>query len=363
MRKTPAALAVGVTAFAVFAGGGVAYAAVDRSVTLTVDGKNQTVHTLSGDVQSVLDRADVSPKARDLVAPDPSETVSDGDHIVVRHARQVTLTVDGETKKKWVTALNVAEALRQLGIRGKGMRLSADRSTRIPLAGMELTVNLPKNVSVKADDKSKKLLSFGSTVADAVEDAGVTMDSDDVVKPGKDSDLENGMNITVYRVVVTKSSKKVDIAPPVKEKKTKELDKGDTKVEDPGKKGQKVVYYETRSVDGKKGKAKKVDEKIVKKPKTKVVLVGTKKQSMDGTFWTLGGWNWRGLAECESGMNPRAVNPNGHYGLYQFSLQTWQSMGGSGNPIDASPEEQTQRAYKLVERAGVGQWSCPLSRL
>lgn len=362
MRKTPAALAVGVTAFAVFAGGGVAYAAVDRSVTLTVDGKNQTVHTLSGDVQSVLDQAEVNPKARDLVAPDPSEKVSDGDHIVVRHARQVTLTVDGETKKKWVTALNVDEALRQLGIRGKGMRLSADRSTRIPLAGMELTVNLPKNVSVKADDESKKLLSFGSTVGDAVEDAGVTMDADDVVRPGKDTDLENGMNITVFRVVVTKSEKKVDIAPPVKEKKTDELDKGDTKVDDPGKKGQKIVYYETRSVDGNKGKAKKVGEKVVKKPKTKVVLVGTKKQTMDGSFWTLGGWDWKYLARCESGMNPDASNGT-HFGLYQFSMATWQSVGGSGDPRDASPEEQTQRAYKLIESAGPGQWTCPTRRL
>jgi hypothetical protein len=36
------------------------------------------------------------------------------------------------------------------------------------------------------------------------------------------------------------------------------------------------------------------------------------------------GLNWGALAQCESGGNPRAVNPSGRYfGLYQFSLPTW----------------------------------------
>jgi soluble lytic murein transglycosylase-like protein len=70
------------------------------------------------------------------------------------------------------------------------------------------------------------------------------------------------------------------------------------------------------------------------------------------------GLNWAALAQCESSGNPRAVNPNGHYGLYQFSLSTWRSVGGSGNPIDASPAEQTYRAKVLYKKAGAGQWSC-----
>jgi len=52
------------------------------------------------------------------------------------------------------------------------------------------------------------------------------------------------------------------------------------------------------------------------------------------------------------------VNPNGHYGLYQFSLQTWAGVGGSGNPVNASVAEQTRRAQMLYSRSGAGQWSC-----
>jgi hypothetical protein len=68
--------------------------------------------------------------------------------------------------------------------------------------------------------------------------------------------------------------------------------------------------------------------------------------------------NWPALAKCESGGNPRAVNPAGYYGLYQFSVATWRSVGGSGNPVDASPAEQLYRAKLLYKRGGAGQWGC-----
>jgi hypothetical protein len=56
---------------------------------------------------------------------------------------------------------------------------------------------------------------------------------------------------------------------------------------------------------------------------------------------------WRHVAECESGGNPRAVNPAGYYGLFQFDRRTWRSVGGSGNPANASASEQLMRAKRL----------------
>ena len=69
------------------------------------------------------------------------------------------------------------------------------------------------------------------------------------------------------------------------------------------------------------------------------------------------GLNWAALAECESGGNPRAVSANGRYrGLYQFDLSTWRSVGGSGDPIDASSAEQTRRAQRLYAQRGRSPW-------
>jgi LysM repeat protein len=65
---------------------------------------------------------------------------------------------------------------------------------------------------------------------------------------------------------------------------------------------------------------------------------------------------WRKVAQCESSGNPRAVNPAGYYGLFQFDLQTWRSVGGSGNPAKASAAEQLMRAKKLYAQRGAQPW-------
>lgn len=62
------------------------------------------------------------------------------------------------------------------------------------------------------------------------------------------------------------------------------------------------------------------------------------------------------IAACESGGDPGAVNGAGYYGKYQFDLQTWQSVGGSGNPADADEAEQDYRAALLYSRAGASPW-------
>ena len=68
---------------------------------------------------------------------------------------------------------------------------------------------------------------------------------------------------------------------------------------------------------------------------------------------------------CESGGNPHIIEqpggnggPLGHYGLFQFDIPTWESVGGHGNPIDASPEEQWMRAYLLYRQRGFQPWEC-----
>jgi len=69
---------------------------------------------------------------------------------------------------------------------------------------------------------------------------------------------------------------------------------------------------------------------------------------------------WDRLAQCESGGNWSINTGNGYYGGLQFNLGTWQSVGGSGYPHQASREEQIHRAEILRDRnGGYGAWpSC-----
>jgi hypothetical protein len=63
------------------------------------------------------------------------------------------------------------------------------------------------------------------------------------------------------------------------------------------------------------------------------------------------------IAQCESGGDPTAVSASGQYrGKYQFDLETWASVGGKGDPAQASEAEQDRRAAKLFKRKGTAPW-------
>jgi peptidoglycan hydrolase-like protein with peptidoglycan-binding domain len=63
------------------------------------------------------------------------------------------------------------------------------------------------------------------------------------------------------------------------------------------------------------------------------------------------------IAACESGGDPTAVSADGQYrGKYQFSLETWRDMGGSGDPAEAPEAEQDRRAAALMQQAGPDAW-------
>lgn len=63
------------------------------------------------------------------------------------------------------------------------------------------------------------------------------------------------------------------------------------------------------------------------------------------------------IKACESHGSYTAVSPSGKYrGAYQFDRDTWASVGGSGDPAAASPEEQDMRAARLQDRSGNSPW-------
>ena len=67
--------------------------------------------------------------------------------------------------------------------------------------------------------------------------------------------------------------------------------------------------------------------------------------------------HWYNLRFCESTDNYTAESANGlFYGAYQFEPRTWRTVGGTGNPAHAPPEEQDARARLLYARRGDQPW-------
>ena len=65
---------------------------------------------------------------------------------------------------------------------------------------------------------------------------------------------------------------------------------------------------------------------------------------------------WDRLAQCESGGNWATNTGNGYYGGIQFSLASWQAVGGTGYPHQASRETQIAMGQRLWNQGGWSHW-------
>ncbi|MFE6826844.1 ubiquitin-like domain-containing protein [Streptomyces sp. NPDC057690] len=349
-RLVPQALVV-----AFLAGGTTAFVAEDKAVELTVDGKPRTLHTFADDVSELLAEEGVRVGAHDVVAPGPDTALASGDEIAVHYGRPVRLTLDGHRHEVWTTAHTVQEALQQLGVRAEGAYLSVPRSRPIGRAGLALDVRTERSVTVMADGRARTVRTNAATVREAVAAAGITLRGQDTTSVAPGSFPRDGQTVTVLRITGSKEVREEAIPFDVRRTDDSSLFKGTEVVERAGQPGLRRITYSLRTVNGVRQTPRRIRDEIVRVPRDQVVKVGTK--PLPASVRGADGLDWQGLAVCESGGRPNAVDPSGTYGgLYQFDTHTWQSLGGSGRPQDAPAAEQTLRAKKLYVRRGASPW-------
>jgi uncharacterized protein YabE (DUF348 family) len=339
--------------------GGVAgYAMTEKTVTVSLDGQARRVTTHGGTVRDALVAAHITPGPHDVVAPPAETSIGSGDRVAVRRGRLLALVLDGQRRNVWVTASSVDEALAQLGVRD-GSVVSASRSRPIPLSGLELEVLTPKAVAILDNGHVRVLTTAGPTVRDALMQAHVVLSRTDAVAPARETPLSDHLTIRITRVVGREVTESIAIPFRTEQRPDPGMLKGDTRVLVAGHPGVILRTYALSFVNGRLTAKRLTGQRQTAVPVTQVVAVGTKpRPAMERTYSSNGdGLNWPALARCESGGNPRAVSSSGAYrGLYQFSFSTWRGVGGSGDPIDATPSEQTYRAQILYSRSGRSPW-------
>ena len=69
------------------------------------------------------------------------------------------------------------------------------------------------------------------------------------------------------------------------------------------------------------------------------------------------GATWDALAQCESGGNWSINTGNGFYGGLQFTQQSWNGVGMSGSPANATRAQQIEAGERLLAIQGWG--ACP----
>jgi len=360
-------IALNIAVVLVIAGGTAVYGAMTKTVTLSVDGHTQTIRTFSDHVDDVLKSKDIRLTADDKINKSGSAKLSDGEKIVIKYARPLTLSVDGVSSNHVVyAASSVEDVLQKFHVRADpDAYVSKDRAARLPRAGLDVVVSNPKRLEVIADGHTRKLTTTAPTVSGVLKQAEVRLDGDDEVDPGLYAFVKPNAKLKVTRIKMRTTTQEVKVKFPVEVRKDPSMTKGETKIVNPGKLGtsrQKV--FETIA-DGKVRDRTVLDSTLVAAPVKRIVKQGTQATpsvAASSAPSVASGSVWDKIAQCESGGNWHANTGNGYYGGLQFSLATWQSVGGSGRPDQASREEQIKRATILQKRSGWGQWGCAGAR-
>jgi resuscitation-promoting factor RpfB len=374
VRKIIPVVAAGATTLAL-AGTTFGYANLNKSVTLSIDGQASQVSTSADTVGALLESKGIEVTSHDVVAPNLDAKVAEGTRVAVKFGRQVTFTVDGAQQTIWTTATTVNEALGALAIDLAGAQLSTSRSSGIGRQGLTIIIATEKTVIIIDAGKKRTVTTTGQTLADALAAAKITVDRNDKLSANPSVRLVDGSKFTFTRIDIKSKTKKIKVDFDTTRKKTSTLKKGDTKVDTPGVTGVRAVTYRLVQHNGKIVSRTKIKSKLLKKPVTKVILVGTKTPtaeksssgsssgSSSSSSSTPSGSVWDKLAQCESGGNWSINTGNGYYGGLQFSLSTWRAYGGSGMPHQASREQQIAIAKKLQADAGWGSWPACSSKL
>ncbi|WP_281177619.1 resuscitation-promoting factor [Kribbia dieselivorans] len=373
-------------------------ALADKAVSVQVDGQSSTAHAFGGTVADILTKQGVEVGQHDVVVPSLDTQVADGDTIVVKTARKLSITQDGTQKTYWTTAASLGEALTDLGIRSSGAELSASRSQSLGRNGLSLTMTTPKKVTITAGDHKRVVHTTEGTVKAALRDAKVKVDGNDIVKPGLNAKVRAGMGVNIVRVTTRTQTTASAVPFSTRQENTGNLYTGTSKVTRAGRAGTKATTVRLTLHDGKVVGSTVIGTKITKQPVTQVVANGTKARpapkpkpapapkaqapapkaqatapkatnpapSSSGSS-SGGGLNlanaamWDRIAQCESTGNWSINTGNGYYGGLQFDIQTWLGAGGgqfAPRADLASRAQQITVANRVYASRGLQPWGC-----
>ncbi|HEY4991133.1 MAG TPA: ubiquitin-like domain-containing protein, partial [Nakamurella sp.] len=315
------------------AGGTVA--AMNKTVTISVDGVSQQVSTFAGGVDGALATAGLSVGEHDTLAPAADAEIKDGSQIVLDRGRLLTLTVDGQTRQVWTTATTVEDALTQLGQDPAAFKLSADRSRAIGLTGLAVTADtlrtvtltngatptsyrtsaktvgdflaengltptatqrvspavtepltegasvtittLPTVTVTAGVDPAVSAVVQGSTVSDALTAAGVSVGADDTVNPAPDTPVTEGLAIVVTRIAYLSETENQPIDQPADQVSNDDtIPAGTSTVKQQGQAGVAEVTYRTTITNGQNGAREEISRRTVTDATPTITAVGTK---------------------------------------------------------------------------------------
>lgn len=219
-----------------------------KTVTMKIDGKEETFVTYKGTVKDVLNTKGVSVDPKDKVQPALDGKVSEGDTISIKRAVSVELTV-GDKQVKIDTAEDTIEEM----------------------------------LEVEKEELKNQGIEFNEGV--------------DEITPALSTKITSDLKVNLVKVEVKKELAKEAIDFDVVVESDSSLDSGLEEIRQDGVSGEKEVTYEIVYKNGEEFSRSVKSSKVVAEPVNKIVVQGTRKAfaSRDGQLL-----NYKSVIYCES---------------------------------------------------------------
>jgi resuscitation-promoting factor RpfB len=196
-------------------------------------------------------------------------------YLDVRRPQSITITVDGDETSVVSSRVRVDELLAEAGIRFEESDFVTPASDGLIGDDLQITVLREKTIHLVVSGELTTVTSFRRTVREVLEDAEIDHMDTDLIDPGLDATLSDGMSVTITQIrdglVV------IDQAIPYKTiyREDPELPVGETRVDQEGIAGLRHHEYRLDLRDGSETERELVREWVDPAPQDEIIALGT----------------------------------------------------------------------------------------
>lgn len=269
-----------IMAFAVLCAG-TAFAAAPSSYVVDIyDGSEITrVETSKNDAYEIVEQAEIILSDKDKLSLEAFIPGEDSEITIYRAASVTFVDLNG-VSTSIVLAGTVSDLLQELTVTVEEGQLVSVPTDTVLYDGLVVKLTNAYHVTVTADGVTTALLIGEGTVADALQQANVSLGENDEVQPAVSEALFDNLEITVYRVTYAQRTVNEKIAFVKKTVKSSSMYEGQSEITQAGQNGEKTVTYRDKIVDGVYASSEVLSETVLTESVPQITTVGTKQKAV-----------------------------------------------------------------------------------
>jgi uncharacterized protein YabE (DUF348 family) len=335
-----------------------------RLITIHDRGIDKGILTRATTLRAAFAEASIQTDVNDMIEPGLDEVLSAKTYDVnIYRARPITI-IDGTTRQKVMSSYQTSRQIaEQAGVTLQNediTAMSANSDMVSEGAGVTLTIKRATAFTLVLYGTKTPAYTQAATVGEMLSQKGITLGGEDTLSVTSATPMRAGLSVELWRNGKQTATEEQDVS--FATEKIKDVDKevGFKEVKTPGEKGKRTVTFEIEMKNGKEVGRKEIQSVITKEPKKQVEVIGAK---MTNTFSGGFGEALGRLRGCEAGGNYANKKNPAYRGAYQYDYSTWANYGGFYDPADAPAAVQDQKAWETYQRRGWQPWpSCKVSQ-